>query len=90
MERIYEFIKHPHHGVLFILKGVDSLHPKVLDLNNNLIAILDKAYKIGDTKIKNNLWNWQFTMPPNDRNNKYINPKFHLDFNDHDRRFGRF
>lgn len=66
------------------------MYPQVLDLNNNLIAILDKAHKIGYTKIKNNLWTCQFTMPLNDKKNEHINPKFHIDLYDHDRRIGRF
>lgn len=66
------------------------MHPQVLDLNNNLIAVLDKAYKIGYTKIKNNLWTCQFTMPLHDKKNVHVKPKYHIDLYDHDKRIGRF
>ena len=67
------------------MKEGEELYPQVLDLNNNLIAILDKAHKIGYTKIKNNLWTCQFAMPLNDKKNEHINPKYHIDLYDHDR-----
>jgi len=50
------------------------LYPRILDINMNLVAVLNLAYKIGYTKIKNNLWTCQFTLPLNDKiNDESIN-----------------
>ncbi|KAB2336836.1 phage holin family protein [Cytobacillus depressus] len=66
------------------------MYPKVLDINNQLVAVLDTAYKIGYTKIKNNLWTCQFTMVLKDKKNVYIKPKYFIELYDHDRYIGKF
>lgn len=66
------------------------LHPQIFNLQNELIAVLQNAYKIGYTKIKNNLWTASFTMPLDDAKVDFINPKYFIDIYDHDRYIGKF
>lgn len=65
-------------------------YPEVYDLNGNLIAILDKAYKIGYELVKNQLWTATFTLPINDLKLQHVLPKYHIEIYDYDRRIGRF
>lgn len=65
-------------------------HPQILDINGNLVAILDKAYKIGYEKVKNGLWTCSFSLPLNDTKMDYVQPKYHIELFDHDKRIGRF
>lgn len=62
----------------------------MLDINNQLVAVLDKAFKIGYTKIKNNLWTCQFTMPLMDKKIVHIKPKYFIELYDHDQYIGKF
>ncbi len=66
------------------------MYPRVLDINMNLVAVLNRAHKIGYTKLKNNLWTCQFTMPLKDKKNKHIKPKYFIELYDHDRYIGKF
>lgn len=78
-------------GVLFLCrKEVNHVHPQIFNLQNELIAVLQNAFKIGYTKIKNNLWTCQFTMPLNDKKNDFIKPKHFIDLYDHDKYIGKF
>lgn len=65
-------------------------YPQVLDIDGNLVAILNKAYKIGYTKIKNGLWTCSFSLPLNDSKVYYVQPKYHIELFDYDKRIGRF
>src|SRR5690554_6358370 len=56
----------------------------------NLVAVLQNAYQIGYTKIKNNLWTCQFTLPLNDKKNEHVKPKYFIELYDHDRYIGKF
>lgn len=66
------------------------MRPQIFNLQNELVAVLQNAYKIGYTKIKNNLWTCEFTMPLDDIKNEHINPKYFIDLYDHDRYIGKF
>lgn len=66
------------------------MYPRVLDINMNLVAVLNRAFKIGYTKIKNNLWTCQFTLPLNDKKNQHVKPKYFIELYDHDRYIGKF
>ena len=65
-------------------------YPQVLDIEGNLVAVLNRAYKIGYSKIKNGLWTASFTLPLNDSKMEYVQPKYHIEIFDHDKRIGRF
>lgn len=65
-------------------------YPQVLDIDGNLVAILNRAYNIGYDKIKNGLWTASFTLPLNDSKLEYVQPKYHIEIFDHDKRIGRF
>lgn len=64
--------------------------PRVYDKNLKLVVVLKNAFNIGYTKIKNNLWTCQFTMPLNDKNIELIKPKNFIDLYDHDKYIGKF
>ena len=69
---------------------VTKRYPEVYDLDGKLIAILEKAYKIGYDLIKNQLWTASFTLPIDDPKLVHVQPKYHIDIYDYDRRIGRF
>lgn len=64
--------------------------PEVIDINGNLVAILDKAYSIGYTKVKNGLWTCSFSLPLNDSKRDLVQPKYHIVLYDYETRIGRF
>lgn len=66
------------------------MHPQIFNLQNELVAVLQNAYKIGYTKIKNNLWTAHFTLPLNDEKVDLVSPKFFIDIYDHDKYIGKF
>lgn len=65
-------------------------YPEVIDTNGKLIAILDKAYSIGYTKVKNGLWTCSFKLPLNDSKSNLVQPKYHIVIYDYETRIGRF
>ncbi len=56
----------------------------------NLVAILENAYKIGYTKITNNLWTCSFSLPLNDPKRLEVTPKRFIELYDHDKYIGKF
>jgi phage minor structural protein len=65
-------------------------HIHVYDINMNLVAILEKAYKIGYSLETNNIWTCQFTLPLDDPKKLEVTPKRFLELWDHDKRIGMF
>ncbi|MDX1769893.1 MAG: phage tail spike protein [Planococcaceae bacterium] len=65
-------------------------YPEVIDTNGKLIAILDKAYSIGYTEVKNGLWTCSFKLPLNDSKSNLVQPKYHIVIYDYETRIGRF
>lgn len=43
------------------------MHPKVYDLNLNLVAILENAFNIGYEIRLNELWTAHFSLPADDQ-----------------------
>ncbi|MDM5155839.1 phage tail spike protein [Bacillus sp. DX1.1] len=65
-------------------------HIKVYDINMNLVAILENAYKIGYVKETNNLWTCSFSLPLNDPKRFEVKPKRFIELYDHDKYIGKF
>ncbi|MGH1326587.1 phage tail spike protein [Bacillus pretiosus] len=65
-------------------------HIRVFDINMNLMAILENAYKIGYVKETNNLWTCSFSLPLNDPKRLEVNPKRFIELYDHDKYIGKF
>ncbi|MEK4894170.1 phage tail spike protein [Bacillus sp. FSL M7-0996] len=65
-------------------------HIRVFDINMNLMAILENAYKIGYTKITNGLWTCSFSLPLNDPKRLEVTPKRFIELYDHDKYIGKF
>lgn len=66
------------------------MKPQIFNLHNEKVAVLQNAFKIGYTKIKNNLWTCDFTMPLDDKKIDFVKPKYFIDLYDHDRYIGKF
>ncbi|UBR30184.1 phage tail protein [Bacillus sp. SD-4] len=65
-------------------------HIRVYDINMNLTAILENAYKIGYEKEINNLWTCSFSLPLNDPKRLEVTPKRFIELYDHDKYIGKF
>ncbi|EJR56211.1 phage minor structural protein [Bacillus cereus VD107] len=65
-------------------------HLRVFDINMNLVAILENAYKIGYIKETNNLWTCSFSLPLNDPKRLEVKPKYFIELYDHDKYIGKF
>ncbi|MCU5095062.1 phage tail spike protein [Bacillus wiedmannii] len=65
-------------------------HIQVYDINMNLVAILENAYRIGYTKETNNLWTCSFSLPLNDQKRLEVKPKRFIELYDHDKYIGKF
>ncbi|HEK9103334.1 TPA: phage tail protein [Bacillus pseudomycoides] len=65
-------------------------HIRVFDINMNLVAILENAYKIGYVKETNNLWTCSFSLPLNDSKRFEVKPKYFIELYDHDKYIGKF
>lgn len=73
------------------LFGDDTLkHIQVFDINMNLVAILQNAYKIGYVKETNNIWTCSFSLPLNDPKRVEVTAKRFIELWDHDKRIGMF
>ncbi|HDR7801305.1 TPA: phage tail protein [Bacillus tropicus] len=65
-------------------------HIRVYDINLSLVAILERAYKIGYVKETNNLWTFSFSLPLNDPKRFEVKPKYFIELYDHDKYIGKF
>lgn len=65
-------------------------YPEVYNIQGKRIAILQNASSISYELIKNQLWTASFTLPLNDPKLEFVQPKYHIDIYDYDRRIGRF
>ncbi|MFC0271135.1 phage tail spike protein [Metabacillus herbersteinensis] len=65
-------------------------HIHVYDINMNLVAILDKAYKIGYALENNNIWTCHFTLPLNDTKRHEVTVKRFIELWDHEKYIGKF
>ncbi|MBG9839817.1 MULTISPECIES: phage tail spike protein [Bacillus cereus group] len=65
-------------------------HIRVFDINLNLVAILENAFKIGYVKETNNLWTCSFSLPLNDPKRFEVKPKHFIELYDHDKYIGKF
>lgn len=68
----------------------EKKHIRVYDLNMNLVAILENAYKIGYEVETNNLWRCWFTLPLNDPKKEEVTVKRFIELYDHDKYIGKF
>lgn len=64
--------------------------PVLRDINNEVVAILDQAYKIGYSLNRNKLAFCSFTLPLNDSKVALVQPKYFVELHDYDRRIGTF
>jgi phage minor structural protein len=63
---------------------------RLYDLNMSLVAILEKAYKIGYSLETNNIWTCHFTLPLNDPKRSEVTVKRFIELWDHDKYIGKF
>lgn len=65
-------------------------HIRVFNREMKIVAILNKAYRIGYTLETNNLWTCTFKIPLDDPKRIEIVPKHFLELWDHEKRIGMF
>jgi phage minor structural protein len=74
----------------FLLGGDTLKHIRVFDLNMNLVAILQNAFKIGYVKEINNLWTCSFSLPLDDPKRIEVTARRFLELWDHNKYIGKF